>query len=445
VSGVSVAPHRRDDVDIERDRELVERAQAGDSDAFGDLYLRYFDRLCRFCVRRLGDMSEAEDAAQEAFAKAWRALPRFDGERRFYPWLSVIAANVCTDVVRRRARSTPVDEPDLDRVTIPVDGGVEAIVDRSDTEMIGAALGRISPRHREVLRLRESCEWSYQRIADYQGVEVSTIETLLFRARRALRREFMALAEAQGALAAAVLVFFRRLARATRAHLPFKGGAASKAASGALGKAAAVPAVASAAGGAGAGAVAGGAIAAGIVATLVGAGAFTAVAVLGHSGAPVRTSASRPVPATSKGSPAAAPSLSAPKAAGPAVNTAAGGAAHKPSHVAAASHPAAGGPGAVTSTAGGLTGNPGGAGSQVGSSVGSAAGSLSKTVSSATKPLSQAAQKTVAAVKKVVKTVTNVVKKILSTLPPPPSLPLLPLPGAGGLPGVGGLLGGLLG
>ena len=67
-----------DDVDLER-------CQSGDSAAFGNLYARYYDRLLRFCLRRLNDHHEAEDAAQEAFARAWKALPRFGGERRFYP------------------------------------------------------------------------------------------------------------------------------------------------------------------------------------------------------------------------------------------------------------------------------------------------------------------------------------------------------------------------
>ena len=102
-----------DDVDLERDRALVERCQAGDAAAFGNLYARYYERLLRFCLRRLNDRHEAEDAAQEAFARAWKALPRFAGERRFYPWLTVIAGNICTDMLRRRSRSTPTDDMEL--------------------------------------------------------------------------------------------------------------------------------------------------------------------------------------------------------------------------------------------------------------------------------------------------------------------------------------------
>src|SRR5579875_1068889 len=115
VSGTAQAARsRQDDVDLERDRALVERCQAGDQRAFEDLYLRYRDRLYRSCLRRTGNKAEAEDLVQETFARAWKALPRFQGERRFYPWLSVIANNLCTDLARRGGRCMPVEESDLD-------------------------------------------------------------------------------------------------------------------------------------------------------------------------------------------------------------------------------------------------------------------------------------------------------------------------------------------
>lgn len=459
MSGVVVAARRRDDVDIERDRELVERAQSGNSDAFGDLYLRYFDRLVRFCHRRLGNMAEAEDAAQEAFAKAWKALDRFDGERRFYPWLSVIAANVCTDIVRRRARSTPVEEPELDRASAPVDGGVEAIVERADVTMIDAALDRISPRHREVLRLREAYEWSYQKIADYQGVEVSTIETLLFRARRALRREFMALAEAQGAAAAVFFVFarkvFGRVARVTHlgrtAHLAKvvkltapAGSAEAGAAGGAT--------VAAAAAGAGAGTAAGAggaALVAGIVATLAAAGALSALAV-SSSPAPRHTAAAGARHA------ATAPSArSGGAAGGSAIGGRSGGAGSTASASSAGqagrarTAGAAGGGSASTSgalpaggTAGATSGLPA---VKVGApSSAPVAGSLGGAVSGVAGTATSALQGVTGAVAGTVKTVTGVVSTTLHGLlgggsaPPPSSTTTttttLPLPTLPSLP-----------
>src|ERR1700685_1626987 len=186
-----------DDVDLDRDRILVERCQAGDAGAFGNLYARYNARLLRFCLARLHDRHEAEDAAQEAFARAWKALPNFAGERRFYPWLTVIAGNICTDMLRRRSRSTPTEDVELG-ARPPVGATTAATADEmiiaaADGELAHQALDRLSVRHRHVLALREDSGWTYQQIADHEGVEIGTIETLLWRARQAFKREFLVL------------------------------------------------------------------------------------------------------------------------------------------------------------------------------------------------------------------------------------------------------------
>jgi RNA polymerase sigma-70 factor (ECF subfamily) len=209
---------RDDDVDLARDRVLVTRAQAGDRGAFDELYVRYYRRLYRFCVSRLHDSYEAEDVAQEAFARAWRALATFDGERRFYPWLSVIAAHLCTDVHRKRKRSTPVGEFHQANLVSTEDGGEELMLAAVDSELVARAFRRLSDRHQRILQLREGSEWSYQKIADHEGLQTTAVETLLWRARQALKREFASLARAEGRIAALVgsalsLAALRRLLR----------------------------------------------------------------------------------------------------------------------------------------------------------------------------------------------------------------------------------------
>jgi len=169
---------------------LVELFQSGDDRAFEDLYSRYFQRIYRYCLKRVGDPHEAEELAQEAFTRAFCAMPRLDGERRFYPWVTVIASRLCVDTHRRLSRTTPAEVIDLGAV----DGGQDAIVDEADLDLLRAALDRLHPRHREVLRLREQEGWSYQHIAEHFGITLGAVETLLFRARRALQREFRALA-----------------------------------------------------------------------------------------------------------------------------------------------------------------------------------------------------------------------------------------------------------
>jgi RNA polymerase sigma-70 factor (ECF subfamily) len=181
---------RADDVDLDRDRDLVQRYQAGDPAAFDDLYRRYFDRLHGYCQRRVGDRLEAEELAQEAFVRALRAMPTFAGERRFYPWMTVIAQRLCIDHHRRRSRVEPADVIDLGSVEPDHDAIYEAV----DHEHLSRAMARLAPRHREVLELREREGLSYTAIGERLDVPVSTVEALLHRARKALRREFVTVA-----------------------------------------------------------------------------------------------------------------------------------------------------------------------------------------------------------------------------------------------------------
>lgn len=169
---------------------MVELCQAGNQQAFGDLYARYYLRLLRFCTRRVGSVHEAEEITQESFARAFAAMPRLTGERRFYPWLTVIASRLCIDSHRRVSRTEPSAELDLGGV----EGGQQQIVDNVDIAYLGQAIAQLGPRHREVLELRETRGWSYQQIADHYEVTLGTVEALLFRARKALRREFVAIA-----------------------------------------------------------------------------------------------------------------------------------------------------------------------------------------------------------------------------------------------------------
>jgi RNA polymerase sigma-70 factor, ECF subfamily len=209
------------EVDLDRDRELVTNAQCGDKASFDLLYECYSARLQRYCLRRLKDPHEAEDVMQEAFLRAWRALPTFGGERRFFPWISVIASNLCTDVLRRRQRFGPVQmadpsENDLGTTTSAEDFALASV----DLDLAGQAYARLSDRHRRVLDLRERSGLSYQDIAVREGIRITTVETLIWRARQAFKREFEALSGSDGTLAGipvAVLGIglMRRMLRAT--------------------------------------------------------------------------------------------------------------------------------------------------------------------------------------------------------------------------------------
>ena len=108
-------------------------------------------------------------------------------------------------MLRRRSRSTPTDDLEL-TAQHPVgvageDTSEEVVLAAVDGELVNRALNRLSTRHRHVLAMREGSGWTYQQIADHEGVEIGTIETLLWRARQALDREFAVVSESKEALA----------------------------------------------------------------------------------------------------------------------------------------------------------------------------------------------------------------------------------------------------
>jgi RNA polymerase sigma-70 factor (ECF subfamily) len=235
-----------DDVDLDRDRALVERCQAGDTSAFGELYSRYYARVYRFCFRRLHDHEEAEDVAQDAFARAWRALPNFADERRFYPWLTVIADNRCRDIQRRRVRSMPTADVDIaaKQAVEPLNADTpeDSLIASVEGDLALQALGRLSPRHRQVLSLREGSGWTYQEIASHEGVEIRTVESLIWRARQALKREYASIASVNGVIGGIALGRWGALRRAggSLARRAYPAGAVLNSTGGARGLATAV-------------------------------------------------------------------------------------------------------------------------------------------------------------------------------------------------------------
>ena len=207
--GRAVAATLLTESELERDRRLVEAHQAGDASAFGELYQLHFERLVRFCQRKVRDSHLAEEIAQESFLKAYRALTGLEGGRRFYPWLTVIASRLVIDHHRRASRVAPsasVDPGSVDDVHEDLDRQV-------DREQILLALQRVRVRHREVLHLRDYEDLSYEAIAQRLGTSPTVVQSLLHRARAALRREYLAMTEhsALAPVLAPVLALLRRM------------------------------------------------------------------------------------------------------------------------------------------------------------------------------------------------------------------------------------------
>ncbi|GAB4523850.1 MAG: RNA polymerase sigma factor RpoE [Anaerolineae bacterium] len=169
--------------------ELIERSQAGDQAAFGELVNRYHRLVLSVAYRLCNDPHLAQDISQETFIKAWQALPRFvprgDQDTGFRAWLCRIAVNTAIDEMRRQR---PVEELGPTQAA-PQIGPMEAVVQRADSEAIRAAIARLPERSRAALILREFEGLSYQEIAEALDVPIGTVMSRLNYARRRLREE----------------------------------------------------------------------------------------------------------------------------------------------------------------------------------------------------------------------------------------------------------------
>ena len=169
-------------LDAHDDDALLARMRDGDEVAFRALVDRHRPWLVRLCTRLLGhDAHAAEDAAQESLLKLHAAARRDGRPLSVRPWLTVVARNTCVDEQRRRRPDLPGELP-------------ERAAPGDDPFAFDAALaeawGRLSGRHREVLYLREVLGFSYKEIGAVMDLTMSATETLVFRARAALRREY---------------------------------------------------------------------------------------------------------------------------------------------------------------------------------------------------------------------------------------------------------------
>ncbi len=179
------------------DAKLVEMVQRGDKAAFNVLVLRYQHRVLKLVTRYLRDPVEAEDIAQEAFIKAYRALPSFRGESAFYTWLYRIAANTAKNVLvssRRRLVDYNLDMQD------PEDYAAQVLLKDSDTpegmllteeirQTVTAAMQQLPDDLREAITLRELEGLSYEEIAEVMECPVGTVRSRIFRAREAIDKK----------------------------------------------------------------------------------------------------------------------------------------------------------------------------------------------------------------------------------------------------------------
>ncbi len=177
-------------VESSADRRLLDRLRAGDARAFDDLVRLHADAVYRFAVRLTGRPDEAEDVAQETFARALRHASEFRREARFRTWLFRIAINIQRDTARRRAASpfaAPSDEAFLEPLALPAESDVSRRAEaREHAALVRTLVDRLPEMQREALILRVFEELPHAEIAEILGISVGAAKMNLLHARKKL-------------------------------------------------------------------------------------------------------------------------------------------------------------------------------------------------------------------------------------------------------------------
>ncbi|WP_319609416.1 sigma-70 family RNA polymerase sigma factor [Oceaniferula marina] len=181
------------------DVELVRKAQQGDMRAFDQLVSKHRGKIYAMIRNMVKNDADAWDLSQEAFIKAWRALPKFEARARFSTWLFRISHNVVYDWLRKRRIESEGELNDEVLDASRIDPGAAtspSLAERPDEAMqreelrqhIHAAIGNLSPDHREVILLREVQGLDYKEIAEATGSSMGTIMSRLHYARKKLKQ-----------------------------------------------------------------------------------------------------------------------------------------------------------------------------------------------------------------------------------------------------------------
>jgi len=190
--------------DRDIDRDLVAKAQAGDKRAFGLLVEKYQRKLIRLLSRYIRDAAEVEDVAQEAFIKAYRALPAFRGDSAFYTWLYRIGINTAKNHLaatgRRAPTTTEVEAEDAEGMDEgeqlrDINTPESVLLSKEIASTVNAAMDGLPEELRTAIQLREIEGMSYEDIAKIMECPIGTVRSRIFRARESIAEKLKPLLE----------------------------------------------------------------------------------------------------------------------------------------------------------------------------------------------------------------------------------------------------------
>lgn len=185
------------------DKQLVARVQKGDRRAFDLLVIKYQKRIIALSYRFVNDPMEAQDIAQEAFIKAFRAAPDFRGDSAFYTWLYRITINTAKNYLQSRGRRAPLHDMDVDNEeqfvadqNLENNASPEALMQRDQLKsVIFSCMEKLPDELQQAIKLREIDGMSYEDIAIAMGCPVGTVRSRIFRAREAIDKHIQPLVE----------------------------------------------------------------------------------------------------------------------------------------------------------------------------------------------------------------------------------------------------------
>jgi len=175
------------------DLDLISKFKDGDASAFEEIVSKYQDKVYNLCRYMLGNADDAEDAAQDVFLKAYRALPKFLPDASLYTWLYRIATNTCIDYKKKPIfESLFGDSGEGERLIHDRASDAPSPEKLYQSKQIGQALqeslGKLSPKLRAIIILKEIEELSYEEIADTLEISIGTVKSRIARAREELQK-----------------------------------------------------------------------------------------------------------------------------------------------------------------------------------------------------------------------------------------------------------------